>query len=59
MELFNQIIEYFGLHLISEAETFPELLEFSFQSVFALFLVVMIFRVIFKFMGECNRLMER
>ena len=59
MELYRQIVDYFGLGAIGECETFPQLLQVGFECIFAFFIVVMIFKVIFKFMGECNRLMER
>lgn len=59
MELFQQVIDYFGLPLISEATTFPQLIGALFISIFSIYLVVLIFKVIFGFMSQVNRLMER
>lgn len=47
MDIFMDLITYFGIDLIAEAETFPELLQHFMFSLFAMYLVVFIFRAFF------------
>lgn len=47
MEIFLDLISYFGINLIEEAETFPELLQRFLYSLFALYLIVFVFRAFF------------
>ncbi|MBD5541358.1 MAG: hypothetical protein HDR00_09260 [Lachnospiraceae bacterium] len=48
MELFDLITVYFGLDKIAEAQTFPELLQAFLYTMFALYLVVFLFRAVFS-----------
>lgn len=48
MELFDLITIYFGLDKIAEVQTFPELLQAFLYTMFALYLVVFMFRAVFS-----------
>lgn len=58
MEIVTQLITYFGLDLISDAETFPELLQAFFCSLFALYLVVFTMRAMFAATYKIRQSME-
>lgn len=47
MEIFQMMIDYFSLSAISEAETFPDLLQAFIYTLLALYLIVFIFRAFF------------
>ena len=44
MDLFMDIITYFGINLVEQAETFPQLLQNFMYSAFAMYIMVCIFR---------------
>ena len=58
MEIFEYLINYFGLDLIGSAETFPELLERFLFAMFAIFLIVAVFRAFFWFAWKMETLIK-
>ncbi len=48
MEIFQMMIDYFSLGAISEAETFPELLQAFLCTLLAMYLIVFVFRAFFS-----------
>lgn len=56
MELIESLISYFGLQLIEECETFPELLQCLMCYLLAVYLVVMTIKALFGFMYNTNKL---
>lgn len=47
MDVFMDLLAYFGINLVGECETFPEMLQAFFYTLFAIYLVVFIFRALF------------
>lgn len=47
MEFFEIMSSYFGLNNLAEAQTFPELLQTFLCTMFAMYIVVSIFRAVF------------
>lgn len=47
MDIFMDLIGFFGIDLIAEADTFPELLQSFFFSLFGMYLVVFFARAMF------------
>lgn len=48
MEIFQMIVDYFSLNAISEAQTFPELLQALVNILCCMYLILMIFRALFN-----------
>jgi hypothetical protein len=48
MNIFLDLVSYFGIDALSQAETFPELLQNIFYCLFAVYLIVFIFRLMFN-----------
>lgn len=47
MEIFMDLISFFGIDLISEVDSFPELLQAFFFAMFGLYLIVFTMRAMF------------
>lgn len=47
MDIFMDLVSFFGIDLISEAETFPELLQTFFLDLFGMYLIVFTMRAMF------------
>lgn len=56
MEIFIEIITYFGIPAISEAETFPELLEYFLTTGFSLILIITVMRAL---IGATHKINDR
>lgn len=54
-----EIITYFGIPLISEAETFPELLEYFLTTGFSLFLIITVMRALIGATYRVNNHLSR
>ena len=48
MDIFLNLLNYFGIDRISDQSTFPELVQFCFMCCLALFLIIMIFKFFFS-----------
>lgn len=59
MEIFTQLLAYFGVPLLSEASTFVELLQFFLLCVFSIFLILFVFKFLFNAVWQIqNNLMR-
>lgn len=48
MEIFTELITYFGIEMIGQAETFPELLQYFLMSMFSIYLIVLVISTMFN-----------
>lgn len=48
MEIFTELLSYFGVPMISQASSFAELLQFFLLCVFALYLILFMFKFLFN-----------
>jgi hypothetical protein len=48
MEILMELISYFGIEMIGEAETFPQLLQSFLTTMLAIYLVVIVITELFK-----------
>lgn len=48
MYIFNELLTYFGVNRLSECVTFPELLEWFLMCLFAIVLILFIFKMFFN-----------
>ena len=56
MDIIESLISYFGLQLLSECETFPEMLECLMCIMLAVYMVIMVIKALFSFMFNINKL---
>ncbi|MBP3458499.1 MAG: hypothetical protein J6K58_04765 [Lachnospiraceae bacterium] len=58
MEILTYLITWFQLDLIESAETFPELLQRFFFVLFAMYLILSVFRALFWFAWKMETLIK-
>lgn len=55
MEIINELYNYFGIDMLSEAVTFPELLIYLVKVGFGIFVVCFFISSFFRLIGYINR----